>query len=306
MKSRFLFLLLTAMTLNPQLAEACACGCGVFDVGTASMIPNSSGNMAYFEFNFMDQNQNRSGASKASADDNPDRQVRTLTTTLGFQTMFNREFGVQVDAPYVSRRFQTFDSGTSTLNSFDSSSIGDIRVRGIYSGFSADMSTGITFGLKLPTGKTNEDGFDADTQIGSGSTDLLVGVYHFGTLSEDRHWNSFVQANLNLPVLTQNGYLPGHEIAASYGVFYSGINTGSKVRIRPMAHLRTTLKASDHGSAGHADDTGYQRLLVAPALEFALSGFRIYTDAALPIYEFYQGNQLAAPLMLKTVIAYSF
>ena len=306
MKFRFLCLILALFALNPNFAQACACGCGVFDVGTASMVPNGSGTMAYFEFNWMNQTQNRSGASPASADDNPDRQVRTLTTTLGLQTMFDREFGVQVDVPYISRRFQTVDSGTSTLNSFDSTSVGDIRLRGIYSGFSPDMSTGITFGVKLPTGKTNADGFDADTQIGSGSTDLLVGVYHFGTLSQDRLWNSFVQANLNLPVLTQNGFLPGHELAASYGVFYSGINTGPKFRVRPMAHLRTALKASDHGSAGHADDTGYQRLLVAPAVEFAFSGFRIYADAALPIYEFYQGNQLAAPVMLKTLIAYSF
>ena len=29
----------------PGVSEACACGCGVFDVGTASMFPTHSGGM---------------------------------------------------------------------------------------------------------------------------------------------------------------------------------------------------------------------------------------------------------------------
>ncbi len=40
----------------------------------------------------------------------------------------------------------------------------------MYTGFSDDMSKGIIFGLKLPSGSYTAAGFDRDTQIGTGST----------------------------------------------------------------------------------------------------------------------------------------
>ena len=47
----------------------------------------------------------------------------------------------------------------------------------MYTGFFKDMSTGVIFGLKLPTGTYTAPGLDRDTQIGSGSTDLMLGGY---------------------------------------------------------------------------------------------------------------------------------
>ena len=71
--------------------------------------------------------------------------------------------------------------------------MGDIRIKGAYTGFSADMSTGLTFGVKLANGDSSYPNFDADTQIGSGSTDLLLGGYHLGRLSADNRWTYFLQ-----------------------------------------------------------------------------------------------------------------
>ena len=47
----------------PGFALACACGCGIFDVGTASMFPTQQGGMVWAEYDFMDQNKNWSGRS---------------------------------------------------------------------------------------------------------------------------------------------------------------------------------------------------------------------------------------------------
>ena len=41
----------------------------------------------------------------------------------------------------------------------------------MYTGFSKDMSKGLIFGVKLPTGDYTAANFDRDTQIGTGSTD---------------------------------------------------------------------------------------------------------------------------------------
>ena len=124
--------LLGATLLAPSLAEACACGCGVFDVGTGAMFPDGSGGMAFAEVDFMDQNKNWSGTSRAPADNNADKQVRTAFYTVGAQYMFNRSWGVSIDVPYWSRKFTTQDPDTGDIATFDHAALGDIRIRGIY------------------------------------------------------------------------------------------------------------------------------------------------------------------------------
>src|SRR5262249_32743767 len=130
---------------------ACACGCGVFDVGTGSMLPTHEGGMAYFEFDSMDQDQNLHGSSKAPAEDNEDRRLRTHFFTEAAQDMFNRSWGAMIDVPVADRHFETVDEDDNNV-SFNRSALGDIRLRGIYTGFSPDMASGLTFGVKLPSG----------------------------------------------------------------------------------------------------------------------------------------------------------
>jgi hypothetical protein len=63
----------------------------------------------------------------------------------------------------------------------------------MYTGFFKDMSTGIIFGVKLPTGTFQAFGMDRDNQIGTGSTDFLLGAFHRGLLSGDNAWQYFSQ-----------------------------------------------------------------------------------------------------------------
>ena len=79
---------------------------------------------------------------------------------------------------------------------------------GMYTGFFRDMSTGIIFGVKLPTGTFQAFGFDRDTQIGSGSTDLLLGAFHRGLLTGDNAWQYFGQIMWRQPFLYQAGFDP--------------------------------------------------------------------------------------------------
>jgi hypothetical protein len=81
--------------------------------------------------------------------------------------------------------------------------LGDIRIEGIYTGFMADLSAGMTFGLKLPTGdfKFDSDIVDRDTQIGTGSTDILLGGFCRDNLDKNQQWDWFAQLQLAAPVL---------------------------------------------------------------------------------------------------------
>ena len=77
-------------TIMPRAGWACACGCGIFDVGTGTMIPTGKGGVVWFEYDRMNQNHNWRGTSSAPGIDNRDKQIATDFFTLGVQYMFNR------------------------------------------------------------------------------------------------------------------------------------------------------------------------------------------------------------------------
>ncbi len=295
----------------PSPDRACACGCGIYDVGTSSMFPRSAGASAFLEDDFQDQNSNWSGSSRAPAANNPDKDIRTNFLTAGIQDMFSRSWGLQFEVPHESRGFKTTGgAGGDDRVALSWSGVGDIRVEGIYSGFSPDLSTGATFGLKLPTGSyTHNDAFgdiDRDTEIGSGSTDLLLGGFHRGSLTNDNRWIWFVQAELDLPVATRDQYRPGAEIDSAAGIYFSGWSARAGT-VTPVAQVKVSKRTSDSGAnAANPVASGFQRVLVAPGVEIDLHPVMLYADVELPVYQHFTGNQLAATALFKVTLSVLF
>ena len=299
---------LLAVAVVPGAAFACACGCGVFDVGGSSMLPEGMGGMAFLNYNYQDQNRGWNGNSSAPAA--ADKKIETHFVTLGLQYMFSRSWGAQLEVPYWTRTFTTdVSSGPPAAPDIESrnwSGLGDVRLKGIYTGFSEDLSSGLTFGLKLPTGSANRDAdvVDRDTQIGSGSTDVLLGGFHrarFGNSS----WNWFAQAELDIPTLKRGDYRPGLEADAAAGIYYDGLSFG-RAKISPVAQVIGSWRGRDNGLAAAPDNSGYQRVLLSPGIEVHLHPVKIYADVELPVYQNMNGNQLVAPALFKLSISYMF
>lgn len=301
-------LLVTAFFIissTPGLCLACACGCGVFSVGTNSLFPSGSGGTAFLEYDYMDQDQNWSGTSSAPAANNADKAIRTDFYTVGAQYMFNRDWGVMAEVPYWDRLFvTTLDDGS--IGGFHHDALGDIRLLGMYTGFSADMSTGVFFGLKLPTGDYTYPNLDRDTSIGTGSTDTILGVYHQGGLSSDNSWNWFAQGQWERAFATRDGYRPGNELDAAAGVYYNGWSLGGDQQLAPVLQLIASDRWQDSGPLASTDGSGYQRLLVAPGLEYDSGSFKLFANVAVPVYQNVNGNQLVASRLYKFTVAYNF
>ncbi len=296
-----------ALAFVPGTSWACACGCGVFEVGAGSFRPGGAGGTAYLEYDFSDQNRNWSGASRAPAGDNADKEIRTNFFTAGGQYMFNRSWGVMAEAPFWRRRFRTEDEATTEIGTFDQTALGDIRLMGVYSGFSPDMSSGVMFGVKFPTGPFHVAGFDRDTAIGSGSTDLLLGAYHQGNLCSSGHFSYFVQGLWDRPIAYQGDYRPGQEFDGAFGIYYNGIEMRQgSVRIAPVLQLIASARARDAGSEANPGDSGYSRLLLSPGIEFDTDEWKLYADVEFPIYEHVNGNQLVAPELFKIRLSRNF
>ena len=224
-----------ALTLAPEAARGCACGCGVFNVATSSMFPQGTGGMAFFETDFRIRKHNWHADSTAPAANDGDKEIRSWFFTPGVQFMFNRSWGIQAEVPYDNRVFKTLGGADgNTLITEHWSQLGDIRLEGIYTGFSPDLSTGLTFGFKLPTGSFSHNDIyqdiDRDSEIGTGSTDVLLGVFHRGNVTKDNSVSWFAQGLLDVPTLTQAHYRPGVELDTAAGV------VPQPIIARPIAH----------------------------------------------------------------------
>jgi hypothetical protein len=314
-------------------ALACACGCSVFDVGFGGFPQEDDhGGRVFYEWDHSNQNRNWIGSSRASSDLNVDKNVRTDWHQIGFQYMFNRDWGISAKLPYVDRSFTTTDPDTLMLNTFKSRDIGDLEIMGMYTGFSKDMSTGIMFGLKLPTGMYTALGFDRDTQIGSGSTDLILGAFHRGLITGDNAWQYFAHARLNLPFAYRSAlnpdtgnyevYKPGAQVDGALGVVYNnGYNILGFDKITPILQLIGSHRQRDTGAAADPLNSGFDRLMISPGVEVTKvvdeatkRVVKLYFDVEIPIY--YRTNaaindagsqgQLIAPVMYKLITSYNF
>jgi hypothetical protein len=300
-------LMLIAVVGVANRGWACACGCGVFDVSGSAMLPNGPGGMAFVAYDFVDQDQNWHESSDAPAADNDNKRIESQFTAVGLQYMFNRRWGVEAELPYTFRTFKAVDDATGRVTSHSWSGLGDVRLRAIYTGFSEEMTSGVSAGLQLPTGSYREDSdfVDRDTQIGTGSLEVLLGGFYRGHVDRQRLWDWFAQFQLALPTFTQDSYRPGIEFNSAVGVDYTGLAVG-KVQISPVAQVVFSNRASDSGANSEADNTGYQRILLSPGIEFHIHPVKIYFDAEFPVFQNYTGNQLAAPVMFKASLSYLF
>ena len=308
MKFRFLALAapvaLASLTTTPQQALACACGCGVFDVGTASQYPSDEGGVVSFEYDYLNQNRNWSGHSKAPSDDNDDKKVRTDFFTAGLQYLFNRSWGVNVKVPFVNRHFETAESGST--ETFEHFSLGDIRISGLYTGLADDLSTGLEFGLKLPTGDHSVNGFDRDTTIGTGSTDLLLGAFHRARFTPDSPFVWSVHAKLDVPIRVQDSYHPGSEYTVSAGISHDPYVLGGGISAAPVLQFIGTYRVKDTGANANPDATGYSRLVIAPGAEFKYGANALDLNAGYAAFQHVNGDQLISRFLFQAVFSRSF
>jgi hypothetical protein len=331
---------LTVVGLTTTEALACACGCSVFDVGGLALPQEQDhGGRVFFEFWGSNQTQNYVGSSRAPAALNFDKNLNTQWYSVGFSYNFNKDWGVMVRIPNANRDLTTTTNIAfpGSLNTFNSKSIGDIEIMGMYTGFFKDMSTGIIFGVKLPSGTFTAPGLDRDNQIGTGSTDLMLGAFHRGLLTGDNAWQYFSQVMLRRPFLYQSAadpqgffdgnpgvvqtYFPAYQVDGSVGIVYNNLyNVLGLDKITPLAQVILSDRTRDTGTGADPYNTGFDRVMLSPGVEFTKvvdeqnnRVIKLYADVEFSIY--YRANaannagtegQLLAPYLIRVVGSYNF
>ena len=288
-----------AACLSPAIAFACACGCNVFTVGARWTMPTTSGWGTFIQYNYMNQSSNWGNWQRASSDLNDDQDIRTSFYTAGIRYMADRDWGFMAEAPLWNRYFRTLgDDGNAA--SVTHTSFGDVRITGMYTGISEDMSTGIQFGLKLPTGSFHESLLDRDTQIGSGTTDLLLGGYQMG---QENGWGWYTQVMWQHAFNAREGYRPGDSFDVSGGVHYDGLL--ASFSIVPGLQLAGSFRGIDSGDNADPENTGFERVYLVPGLQVvATRRLSFYADLRIPVMTHVRGVQLVAPALVNVTMEY--
>ena len=199
------------------------------------------------------------------------------------------------------------------------------------------MSTGLMFGVKLPTGTFTAPGLDRDTQIGTGSTDLLLGAFHRGLITGDNAWQYYGQVLLRRPFLYQRAadpqgffdgnpgvaqtYYPGYQIDGAVGIVYNNLyHVLGLDKITPLGQVIVSDRSRDTGTGADPYNSGFDRVMLSPGVELTKvvdeannRVVKLYADVEFPVY--YRANaannagtegQLVAPILLKVVASYNF
>ncbi len=295
-----LFAALSGLILHSQ-AKGCACGCGVYTVGTRWMMVTSPGPRLFLQYSYLDQNQNWAGLGESPATLNSDRLIKTGFFTFGGQYMFDRDWGIMAELPFWTRSWEGI--GDNALgNSINHAAFGDVRVMGMYTGVSEDMSTALQAGVKIPTGPFTLSGLDRDLQIGTGTIDGLVSGYQM--VPEDG-WGLFAQISADFPLNERSGYKPGTELNGAIGGHYEGLL--SDFNIVPIVSIIGSFRGRDSGVQADPDNTGYTRIFFSPGIEVILAdAIHLNFDFGIPLYSNVNGNQLLSRWLINSVVSYQF
>ena len=315
-------------------AQACAaCGDTLSkDWGTQG-VRSTPGITVDLSYNYINQDQQRYGSGTASSGQiDPlsaaGQEIEDYTTTRTTTASLNYAsdtWGVIAQFPFVDRTHGTFgDTGaypaTTDYSSSSDTSIGDIRFIGRYTGLSADKSAGIIAGVKLPTGSTDanfssgaEAGnpLDPSLQIGTGSTDLILGGFLTGAIDE---YGWFAQATVQHAVATKSfagdDYRPGDAYSVNAGMRHAKFGA----KFTPMLQLNYLHRQPDTGAAATPPDaltggpaTGGTLVYLAPGALYRVGGgTSVYGFIQLPVYQNVNSLQLTPRYTLTLGISHSF
>jgi len=301
---------------SSQALACSACGCTLYsDWGSQGLVAGGGWHMD-FRYDFFEQDQLRSGTDSVSRSNftfPTDEEVQQYTinrnVALALDYSPNRDWGVSVTLPWFDRSHATIAEGDTDISTSHDRGIGDLRIVGRYSGFGEQRSTGILFGIKLPTGDFN-DTFDSGPQqgeivdrglqLGTGTTDLILGAYHFGAWSQD--WGYFAQAMAQAALDSRDGFKPGAGLNVNAGLRYT-----ASANWVPAIQLNLRTEKREQGVNADVENSGATLLYISPGITWnpnPRTSAYLYFQA--PLYQRVNGLQLEATQFVSLGLHYHF
>lgn len=323
----------------PSAARACAtCGCTV-NADAVMGYTTLSGWRVNLEYDYIDQDQLRSGSAPAAASQvvndpsNPslgggeiEHDTLNRYVRLGLSYQANAEWNFSASIPYILRDHTTFGEQQAPYSSAEIapdqlsfahvSNLGDAKLLMSFQGLLPEHNLGLQLGFKLPTGQdgTRTDfqtgpargtPLDASLQAGTGSTDLIIGAYYSRAVSQN--FEGIATAQFQAAItdkLDRTGfdYRPGNSSTLSLGLRYE-----ANARWLPQLQFVLFHKDADQGALADTTDSAGTVLYASPGVTMQLVGaLHAYTVVQLPLYSKLSGYQLFARWTATAGLSYGF
>ena len=310
-------LLTLALVGSAVPLSACgACGCTLNSDWSAQGYASGAGFRLDLRFDYFNQDQLRTGTGRVDVGSitfptgqEIQRQTISRNSTLTLDWSPNANWGVTVMAPSYVRTHETIAEGDADISSSRSAGLGDVRLLGRYQGFVPDHSFGVQFGVKLPTGSTGDtfasgpqtgQPVDRGLQLGTGSTDVIFGVYDFGEMTME--WGYFAQASVQIAASHQADFRPGNGLNMNAGIRYAGWKS-----VTPALQVNVRAEQAESGSAADGANSGATLAYLSPGVTVHLSNqFHIYAYVQVPIYQRVTGYQIEPRFLASVGLHYTF
>jgi outer membrane receptor protein involved in Fe transport len=227
---------------------------------------------------------------------------------------FDARWGVSVSLPFVQREHTQLlrgDAGDS-VQKFDLDGAGDARVLGRWQALSTvsvdrgGEAAGLTFGLKLPTGRDdvidpNGERAEPGLQPGTGTTDLLLGAYWHRQFVDSR-LSLFARAQWQRALDRKDDYRPGDKLSLDVGLRYP---LTDKLALQLQANALATAKSE--GARAEPENTGGTLATLSPGIAYAITeSTQVYAFYQRPLYQRVNGVQLSTKDALAVGISTRF
>jgi hypothetical protein len=307
MKTSLTALAVALAALAPSIAAA-SCGasfCAVNSNWTSESAMAEAKNAFDVRYEYMNQDQPMSGSRKLYVGEivghHDEVSTENRNLVLAFSHNFGKRFGVTISGGVGARDHDHIHHhhGATIYDNWKFTELGDVRVMGRYQLLSVanplkPTNGGITFGLKLPTGKfdiANDKGQVAERsmQPGSGTTDLMLGGYYHQRLTAlGVSW--FAQGQYQHALNSRDNYKPGAQLGLDVGV-----RKGIAGNLGLLVQLNYVRKGADSGSEAEPESSGGRFLYATPGLSYALtSKQQVYMFYQAPLHRHVTGVQLTA------------
>ncbi|WP_424193522.1 TonB-dependent receptor [Ampullimonas aquatilis] len=298
------------------IANACSsCGCTLSSDWDSQGYTVKPGMRFDLRYDYLNQNQLRTGTGKVDrgaitypADREIEEGTRNQYLTLGFDYNPNQDWGINIQIPYIHRPHSTITENETDVSTSKTTGLGDIRVVGRYQGFVDEKNVGIQFGLKLATGSIHDtfktgpeagNPLDRGLQTGTGTTDLLLGLYHFGVLNQS--WDYFAQGMLQFAINERESYKPGTSLNLNGGFRYLLNDT-----VVPQIQVNAKTGKRDSGDNADRDNSGGTLVYLSPGVTVSVTkDLKAFGFIQLPVYQNVNGYQLAPRYTFSLGLRYS-
>lgn len=303
------------MTAGASLGFGCSvCHCSLSSDWAAQGYPMMPGLQFGARYEYYGQSDLRRGTHRADRsaltfphDEEIQQSTLNRNVWLDLDYVANPAWAVTIQVSYYDRYHSTIAAGDLDVSTSQASGLGDLRLLGRYQHFGLQSSYGLQLGLKLPTGRFNQDfatgpeagePLDRGLQLGNGTTDLLAGFSYFSRLAGSL--GCFAQVMLDQPLHSRDGFRPGASLAVNGGIRL--LTTG---RLTPQFQLNARWDGRETGVNADYENSGATMVYASPGLTADLgSRGHAFAFVQLPLYQRVNGLQLEPRWLLSVGVRY--